>query len=336
VEVVQGELFPRPPTRTRVTTPLPTKVTAQTFIRTPAQERLDQWVRIGLQRSRSGFLGPAQQPPSFVKPIPDEQNIETWSAARYGLLGQPPEITAVPALPWWMHRNPDLDERETEVRRTLRALDWPVGVMVSFVKHADYVRSAKAADRAAKIAGFHDEERLVVPIEPHLDAAYGTVPETITDNRCLLVSLMPGVVGTFLAAWLNSSHCRRIRAAAMPYPGSSPRTVSSGDLMRLLDALVVPVPSLDKQAAIGGAALMLRDVRQRAGQLTEELWRTPSAVREIQLITSHWLEATDITPQAVTSIEPEQRPSSGRYHSTVGSCPASNASWTPETSAAPR
>jgi hypothetical protein len=117
------------------------------------------------------------------------------------------------------------------------------------------------------------------------------VPETVIDNRCLLISLMPGINGVFLAAWLNSDEGRRIRAAAMPGTGKSPRTISLENRRLFLNGLVVPVPGLDVQATIADAVLMLTKVPQRAGQLAAELWRTPSLAAEIQPITRHWLHS---------------------------------------------
>jgi hypothetical protein len=139
------------------------------------------------------------------------------------------------------------------------------------------------------MAEYSDEVRLVLPIEPHLDATYGVVREVVIANRCLLVSLLPGINGAFVAAWLNSDDGREGRAAAMPEPGRSPRTMSSGNLLRFLDGLIVPVPSPDLQASIADAAVMLHSVQQQARQLTAELWEAPSAVSKIESATRNWL-----------------------------------------------
>jgi type I restriction enzyme M protein len=184
-----------------------------------------------------------------------------------------------------------LDKKIVRLTEGLRTVNWPVSRLVDYVKHTEYLRSWKAPERAAKIAEFRDEERLVLPVEDHIDAAYGAVSETIIINRCLLISLMPGMNGFFLAAWLNSDEGRRIRAAAMPGTGRSPRTVSLENRRRFLEGLVVPVPGLDIQAAIADAVLTLTKVPQRAGQLAAELWRMPSLAAEIQPITRHWLDS---------------------------------------------
>jgi hypothetical protein len=184
---------------------------------------------------------------------------------------------------------PDL--RIARVAADLKAAGWQVGRLSDFIKHVDYLRSEKAPERPARIAELRDEERLVLPIEPHFDAAYGRVPEAVIPNRCLLVSLMQQVNGIFLAAWLNSADGRQARNAAMPGTGTSPRTVSKIDRSRFLNALVVPDPSPEIQAAIADTTVMLKKMQSRAGQLAAELWRTPAIAGQIRPTTRHWLDS---------------------------------------------
>ena len=137
------------------------------------------------------------------------------------------------------------DEGVSRVTEELRAAGWRVSRLGDLVKHADYLRSEKAPERAAKVAELRDEERLVLPIEAHFDAAYGAVPEAVVPNRCLLLSLMSEINGMFLAAWLNSDDGRRARVDAIPGTGRSPRTLSLASLRCFLDGLMVPIPSPD-------------------------------------------------------------------------------------------
>jgi type I restriction enzyme M protein len=258
--------------------------------------RHGQCVRVSLQGSRAGFLGLARQPPSFLTVVPGGCDVATWCTARYGRLGRPPEVTVVPDIPPWSHIDPMLEEQERKIRQTLKAVGWPASRLVNFVKNAEYLRSQKSSERTVIVAKFHNEERLVLPIEPHFDAAYGTVHETVIANRCLLISLLSDINGSFLAAWLNSDDGRRIRAAAMPEPGRSPRTMSSENLLRFLDGLIMPVPGLDIQASIADTTVILHRARQRAGQLLAELWQAPSRAAEIQSATRYWLDST-LPPQ---------------------------------------
>ena len=248
-------------------------------------------VKVSLQGSRAGFLGSARQPPSFLTVIPAGHDVATWRASRYGRLGWPPEITVAPDSSVWSRIDPVLEEYENEIRQTLKTVGWPTSRLVNFIKNAEYLRSEKSPERAVKLDELDYEERLVLPIEPHRDAAYGSVRETVIANRCLLVALLPCVNGPFLAAWLNSDDGRWIRAAAMPEPGRSPRTMSSGNLLRFLDSLIVPVPGLDTQASIADTAVILNRARQRAEQLAAELWHAPSGAAEIQSATRHWLNS---------------------------------------------
>jgi type I restriction enzyme M protein len=247
-------------------------------------------VRVSLQGSRAGFLGQTRRAPSFTTVIPAGHDVAAWRAARYGRLGWPPEITMAPDAPVRSRIDPVLEELENEIRQTMKDAGWPTSRLINFVENAVYLRSQKSPERTAKIAEYLDEERLVLPIEPSFDAAYGTVRETVIANRCLLVSLLPGINGCFLAAWLNSDTGRRVRVAAMTEPGRSPRTMSSGELLRFLDDLIMPVPDLDVQASIADAAVMLHRVRQQSAQLIAELWQAPSRVAEIQSATRQWLD----------------------------------------------
>ena len=249
-------------------------------------------VRVSLQRSRADLSGSARQPPSFLTVIPAGQDGATWRAVRYGRLGWQPEITAVSDSVVWSPIDALLEQCANKIRQALDAVGWPTSRLVNFVKKADYLRSQKSPERAARIAEYPDEERLVLPIEQHFDAAYGVVREAVIANRCLLVSLLPGINGSFLAAWLNSDHGRGARAAAMPEPGKSPRTMSSGNLLRFLDGLIVPVPGLDVQASIADTAVTLHRARQHAVQLAAELWQAPSAAAEIRSVTRHWLDSS--------------------------------------------
>ena len=244
-------------------------------------------VKVSLHGSRASFLESARAP-YFTTVIPSGHDVDTWRAVRYGTLGVPPEITMAPDSTVWPRFDPVLEERENEIRQTLRDAGWSASHLINFVENAVYIRSQKSPDRAAKVARYLDEERLVLPIEPHFNAAYGTVRETIIANRCLVVSLLPGIKGSFLAAWLNSDNGRRIRSAAIP--GSSPRTMSSGDLLRFMDGVLMPVPDLDIQASIADAALMLHRVRQQSAQLTAELWLAPSRAAGIQFVARQWFD----------------------------------------------
>jgi hypothetical protein len=248
-------------------------------------------VRVSLQMSRAGFMGVALRPPSFVTVIPAGQDVATWCAARYGRLGWPPEITAAPDRPVWSRIDPALEECENKIRQTLNDVGWPVSRLINFVKNAEYLRSQKSPERAVKIVKCGDEERLILPVEPHFDAAYGAVREIVIANRCLLVALLPGVDGSFLAGWLNSDDGRKIRTAAMTEPGRSPRTLSSGNLLRFLDGLIVPVPDLDIQVSIADTSAMLGRARQLVAQLTAELWQAPSGAADIQSATRLWLDS---------------------------------------------
>ena len=134
-----------------------------------------------------------------------------------------------------------LDERIIRLTEGWRAAGWQVGRLADFVMHSEYLHSEKAPERPAKIAKFRGEDRLVLPIEAHFNAVYGTVPEVLIRNRCLLVALTPGINGMSLAAWLNSEDGRQARRAAMPGTDRSPRTVSLANLRRFLNELVVPV-----------------------------------------------------------------------------------------------
>lgn len=135
------------------------------------------------------------------------------------------------------------DARTTQITENLKAAGWQVSRLADFVMHVEYLRSEKAPERATRIAELRNEKRLILPIEPHFDAAYGLVPESIIPNRCLLVSLLPQINGTFMAAWLNSADGRHARNAARPGTDRSPRTVSTADRSYFLNALVVPLPS---------------------------------------------------------------------------------------------
>ncbi len=250
-------------------------------------------------------MGPDRQPPSFFTVIPAGRDVADWRAARYGSLGRPPEVTVATDIPPWSRIDPVVAGPEKNIRRTLEAVGWPVGRLVNFVKNAEYLRSQKSSSRTAKITEFHYEERLVLPIEPRLDAAYGVVRETVIANRCLLASLLPGINGSFLAAWLNSGDGRQIRAAAMTEPGRSPRSMNSGNLLRFLDGIIVPVPDLDIQASIADTVGMLHQVRQQAGHLAAELWQAPSEAAEVQSFIRHWLESTHTRGSSATSGEDE-------------------------------
>jgi hypothetical protein len=184
----------------------------------------------------------------------------------------------------------------------LHAAGWQVSRLADFVKHAKYLRSERAPKRGAKIAELRDEERLIVPIEAHLDAAHGTVPQAVSPNRCLLVSLTPEINGTFLAAWLNSDDGRQARAVAMPGTGRSPRTVSKKNLRRFQDQLVVPVPSPDVQVAVADTVVLLSSMRQLAGQLATELWRTPSLASQVHSVTRRRLDSAVVTPSIAPNI----------------------------------
>jgi hypothetical protein len=52
--------------------------------------------------------------------------------------------------------------------------------MVDCIKYAEYLRSRKVPERAVRIAAFRDEERLILPVEAHISAAYGPVPEKVS------------------------------------------------------------------------------------------------------------------------------------------------------------
>jgi hypothetical protein len=51
--------------------------------------------------------------------------------------------------------------------------------------------------------------------------------------------------------------------------------MSSENLLRFLDGLIMPVPGLDIQASIADTAVILHRARRRAGQLLAELWQEP-------------------------------------------------------------
>jgi hypothetical protein len=163
------------------------------------------------------------------------------------------------------------------------------------------VRSSKAADRTAKLAGLLLEERLVLPVEPHFHAAFGAVRETVIDNRCLLLSLIPDIRGDFLAAWLNNREGQIIRAVTLPGANSSPRTFSSAALIRLLDEIVVPVPPLRVQAAIAGSVSVLAAARHQAGRLITELWNAPLLAEPLQHSTRLWLDSVESASVSVES-----------------------------------
>jgi hypothetical protein len=192
----------------------------------------------------------------------------------------------------WAPVDRHLEQYENGMRSALESTGWPLSRLISFVQKANYLRSQRSAERAESLAKYSHQERLVLPIEPRLDAVFGVVREVIVDNRCLVISLLPGIKGPFLAAWMNSEHGRKCRSAVMPEPGSSPRTMSPEKLLRFLDGLIVPVPELDVQASIAETVLVLRQVRQRAKQLSAGVWLAPSTVTEIKSAAQNWLVST--------------------------------------------
>ena len=283
-EITRALTRPRPSAQTRI-------VTGQQFI--------FNRVKLSMSRSRIGFSTTARQPPSFSVMAPATQDSSTWSTARYGRLGRPPEITVEPAAEVRWDIGAILEkEPERKLRQALKAIGWPSTRLLSLIQHADYLRSEKAADRPAKLASLRDEERLVLPIEPHFDAAWGPVPETVSAHRCLVLSLYADVDGRFLASWLNSPSGRRARSEAIPAVRASPRSVSSTDLLRLLDELIVPVPEPVIQTAVADAIGSLNAAEQRIEYLRAQFWRAPAEIAGIQRITRKWLDSGDLSAWA--------------------------------------
>ena len=274
------------------------KSSAQTRIVSGKQLYFHQAI-LSLARPRIGFSTTARKLPSFSIMVPASQDISTWSTSRYGRLGRAPEITIETATQVRWDIGATLEtEAERNLRLALKNIGWPSGRLLGLVEHAEYLRSEKAADRAEKLTSLLDDERLMLPIEPHFDAAYGPVPETVSAHRCLLLSLGSGIEGRFLAAWLNSPDGRRARAEAVPAMKISPRSLSSTDLLRLLDGLVVPVPETEIQAGFADAIGSLDAAQQRVEYLRAEFWRAPSEGADIQRIIRKWLEAGDLSDWA--------------------------------------
>jgi hypothetical protein len=65
------------------------------------------------------------------------------------------------------------DLRIAQVAEDLKGAGWQVSWLSDFIKRIDYLRSEKIPERPARITDLRDEDRLVLSIEPHFDAAYG-------------------------------------------------------------------------------------------------------------------------------------------------------------------
>ena len=168
--------------------------------------------------------------------------------------------------------------------RQLESVTWRLAPLLTLVKHVEIELPASARDPSSESRWFDVSQVLALPLDGNSSVFFGELSESETKIRAIVMELVDGVDGTFLASWLSSKagiHSRSIANELVVNRESIGKAVTGNTAVSLLAHILVPVPESVGQGKVLEVHEAIEAERRALDGLSDELWTNPQGAEEI-------------------------------------------------------